>query len=100
MKLVLSIVSDEDAGKLVDALVARDFRATRYRGAGGFLKAENSTIMSGVDDDQVDAYIDVVHSLCKARTELHHRLPPFKPVEVRRGGAVVMVLPIARFERV
>lgn len=99
MKMVLSIVSDDDAGPLVDALLAREFRATRFRGVGGFLKAGNSTIMSGVEDERVDEYVQVVRGHCHARTELHQRLPGLRPVEVRRGGAVVMVLPVAQFVR-
>ncbi len=29
VKLVMSIVRDQDAGRVIDALVAREFRATR-----------------------------------------------------------------------
>lgn len=38
MKLIVAIVHNEDAGALVDALLDRDYRATRLHSSGGFLK--------------------------------------------------------------
>ena len=54
MKLVVAIVHNEDAGVLVDALLEREFRATRLHSSGGFLKQSNATVMLGVEDDEVD----------------------------------------------
>ena len=53
VKLVVAIVHNEDAGALVDALLERDFRATRLHSSGGFLKQSNATVMLGVEDDEV-----------------------------------------------
>ena len=43
MKLVVAIVHNEDAGALVDALLDKEFRATRVSSSGGFLKRSNAT---------------------------------------------------------
>ncbi len=108
MKLVVAIVHSEDAGALVDALLEREFRATRLHSSGGFLKQTNATIMLGVEDGQVDQVIGIVGEQCHARTQIVNPMPPIMepgefylpyPVEVEMGGAVVFVLPVERFER-
>ena len=47
MKLVTAIVHNEDAANLVDALLEREYRATRLHSSGGFLKQGNATILVG-----------------------------------------------------
>ena len=65
VKLVVAIVHNEDAGALVDALLAREYRATRLHSSGGFLKQSNATVMVGVEEDQVD---DVMSSSARSAT--------------------------------
>ncbi|MDA8203150.1 MAG: cyclic-di-AMP receptor [Chloroflexi bacterium] len=108
MKLVVAIVHSEDAGALVDALLEREFRATRLHSSGGFLKQTNATVIVGVEEEQVDEVIQVVAEQCHARTQVVNPMPPIMepgefylpyPVEVEMGGAVVFVLPVERFVR-
>ncbi len=108
VKLVVAIVHNEDAGALVDALLDRDYRATRLHSSGGFLKQSNATVILGVDDDRVEAVMDVVRETCTARTQIVNPMPPIMepgeffmpyPLEVEVGGATVFVLPVERFER-
>jgi uncharacterized protein YaaQ len=108
MKLVTAIVHNEDAGTLVDALLEREFRATRLHSSGGFLKQGNATILVGVEDDQVDAVLELISANCHARRQFVNPMPPIMepgefympyPVEVEVGGAIVFVLPVERFER-
>jgi uncharacterized protein YaaQ len=108
VKLVVAIVHNEDAGALVDALLEREYRATRLHSSGGFLKQSNATIILGVEDDQVDAVMAVVRENCTSRTQVVNPMPPIMepgeffmpyPLEVEVGGATVMVLPVERFER-
>ncbi len=108
MKLVVAIVHSEDAGALVDALLEKEHRATRLQSSGGFLKQSNATVMVGVDDDQVDAVLEVVRANCVSRTQVVNPMPPIMepgeffmpyPLEVEVGGATVFVLPVERFER-
>ena len=109
MKLVVAIVHNEDAGALVDALLDRDFRATRLHSSGGFLKQSNATVILGVDDGQVDDVLGIVRETCHARTQVVNPMPPIMepgeffmpyPLEVEVGGATVFVLPVERFERI
>ncbi len=108
MKLVVAIVHSEDAGVLVDALLARDFRATRLQSSGGFLKQSNATIVVGVDDAAVEEVLAIVRENCTSRTQVVNPMPPIMepgeffmpyPLEVEVGGATVFVLPVERFER-
>ena len=108
MKLVVAIVHNEDAGALVDALLEREFRATRLHSSGGFLKQSNATVIVGVEDAQVDEVIGIVRENCNARTQVVNPMPPIMepgeffmpyPLEVEVGGATVFILPVERFER-
>ncbi|MEO7230546.1 MAG: cyclic-di-AMP receptor, partial [Candidatus Limnocylindrales bacterium] len=49
MKLIVAITHNEDAGALVDALLEKEFRATRLHSSGGFLKQSNATILLVVE---------------------------------------------------
>ncbi|HMJ80342.1 MAG TPA: cyclic-di-AMP receptor, partial [Candidatus Dormibacteraeota bacterium] len=47
VKLVVAVVQDDDADTLVEALLRKEFRATKLPSSGGFLKASNATVMLG-----------------------------------------------------
>jgi uncharacterized protein YaaQ len=108
VKLVVAIVHNEDAGALVDALLERDFRATRLHSSGGFLKQSNATVLLGVEDAQVDDVMAVVRETCTSRTQVVNPMPPIMepgeffmpyPLEVEVGGATVFVVSVDRYER-
>jgi uncharacterized protein YaaQ len=108
MKLVTAIVHNEDAATLVDALLEKEYRATRFNSSGGFLKQGNATILVGVEDDQVDEVLALISANCHSRKQFVNPMPPIMepgefympyPVEVEVGGATVFVLPVERFER-
>ena len=108
MKLVVAIVHNEDARALVDALLEREYRATRLHSSGGFLRQTNATIILGVEDAQVDEVVALVREKCTSRTQVVNPMPPIMepgeffmpyPLEVEVGGATVFVLPVERFER-
>jgi uncharacterized protein YaaQ len=108
VKLVVSIVHNEDAGALVDALLEKEYRATRLHSSGGFLRQSNTTVIVGVEDDQVPEVLGIVRESCHSRTQIVNPMPPIMepgeffmpyPLEVEVGGATVFVLPVERFER-
>jgi uncharacterized protein YaaQ len=109
VKLVVAVVHSEDAGSLVDALLDRDFRATRLHSSGGLLKHSNATIVLGVEDDEVDEVVDIVRENCTSRTAVVNPMPPIMepgeffmpyPLEVEVGGATIFVLAVDRFEKI
>ena len=108
MKLVVAVVHNEDASALVDALLDKEFRATRLHSSGGFLKQSNATILLGVDESEVDEVISIVRENCTSRTQTVNPMPPIMepgeffmpyPLEVEVGGATVFVVPVERFEK-
>ena len=54
MKLILAIIQDEDAHEVITALNEAKFQVTRLNTKGGFLRAGNTTLMTGVPAEKVD----------------------------------------------
>ena len=108
MKLIVAVIQKEDEDALIDALEQDDFGATRIGSSGGFLRASNVTLMTAVEDTQVEQALGVMRQHCKRRTKhLSPMLPSLEarerflgsvPVEV--GGATVFVLNLDRMEKI
>ncbi|NMA48676.1 MAG: hypothetical protein GX947_02725 [Tissierellia bacterium] len=108
MKLVVAIVQDQDAPNLVENLTEKEFRVTKLASTGGFLKAGNTTLLSGVEDDKVKDVLKIIEDNCKTReittSLLTVTMPgdtyiPY-PLEVKVGGATVFVLDVEQYVRI
>ncbi len=106
MKLVFAIVNDDDAGNVLSVLSQAGFSATKLASTGGYLKAGNTTFISGVEDDQVDQVLQLIGSNAKKRTQIIHDTTSVggfntmsMPLEITVGGATVFVLNVERFEK-
>ncbi|MBR2571977.1 MAG: cyclic-di-AMP receptor [Clostridia bacterium] len=106
MKLMIAVVQDEDASKLVGALMDAGFGVTKLATTGGFLRAGNTTVLVGVEDELLAGALDVVEKTCKSRkamttvpTSAGGTPASFMsfPVEVNVGGATVFVLNVEQF---
>ncbi len=99
-KLVIAFVHRDDASRLVAALRETNLRVTELRSEGGFLRAGNSTLLIGVEDDQLPQALSVIDRNCQRRTEqvpielLNGMDAAWLPTEVTIGGATVLVLPV------
>ena len=110
MKLLVAIVQDVDARGVLDALMAEGYGTTKISSTGGFLVRGNTTILIGVQDEQVDAVLDIVREQCEARREFVSPVVPLseaasarhwvQPLEVEVGGATVFVLDVEQFVQV
>src|SRR3954470_22584869 len=108
MKLVVAIVQDEDVDALTDELVKAGHRFTKVSTTGSFLRTGNTSLLIGVEDNLVDAVMDILQRTCRRRTQI---AVPYSPAlepgllylpenfEVEVGGAVVFIIDVARFER-
>jgi uncharacterized protein YaaQ len=96
MKLIQAIVHNDDADAVINALLSQGFRATRMASTGGFLRAGNTTIVSGVEEGQVDEVLNIIKRHVKSRLYTP-ALPQAKEVEV--SGAIVFVINVERLER-
>lgn len=107
MKLIISIVQDVDAEKLIEEITKVGFRVTRMSTTGGFLKSGNSTLLSGVDDKKVEDYLDVIRNNAKTRevtrTVQTINIPGTAmiptPIKIKVGGATAFVLNVEDFKR-
>ena len=103
MKLIMAIVSNDDAGSVTTALTENGFRVTRLATTGGFLKAGNTTMIVGTDDDKVEKCIEVIGSVSSQRMEAVTAGDQGRyienPVRVTVGGATIFVLDVEQFRK-
>ena len=111
MKLIIAIVQDEDSSRLLSLLMQQGFGVTKLATTGGFLKAGNTTLLLGVDDQRVDEAVSAIESVCKSRKQIstapsamiggmsHGEYSSF-PIEVTVGGATLFVLSVDQFLKV
>lgn len=109
MKLVVAIIQDKDTTRLLEALVRSGFRATKLASTGGFLREGNTTLLVGVDDNDVAKVGEVIKQTCRTRQQLVTPLTPMGgtadaygayPIEVTVGGATIFVLGVEHFEKI
>ncbi|MBN2285505.1 MAG: cyclic-di-AMP receptor [Tissierellales bacterium] len=109
MKLVIAVIQDEDAGKVSNRLRDEDFGLTKLASTGGFLSAGNTTLLIGVEENQVDQVLEIVKENCKTRKRMTTASMPSaytaasgyipRTIEVLVGGATVFVVDVDRFEK-
>jgi uncharacterized protein YaaQ len=51
MKLIIAIVHDDDAMELISSLTESGFSVTKLATTGGFLKAGNTTLLIGIEEE-------------------------------------------------
>ena len=106
MKLIIAIVQDDDASRLISNLMGEGFGVTKLATTGGFLRAGNTTLLVGVDDNRFDACLAIIEKVCKSRKQVAASpvtmggtggmYTPY-PIEVTVGGATVFVLTVDQF---
>lgn len=69
MQLVVAVVHNEDANRVIDALIAAEYRVTRINTVGGFFKRPNATLLIGVEPERVTDVIYHIKSNCTPRQE-------------------------------
>jgi len=85
MKLIIAILKDQDADTVSRALTRKGFRVTLTASTGGFLRSGRSTLLIGVEDDQVEDALEIIRSNCK------------KPEKPDEKSATVFVLKVDKF---
>ena len=106
MKLIIAIVQDEDSSRLIGQLMNDGFGVTKLATTGGFLRAGNTTLLVGVEDDRFQEAMDLIEKVCKSRKQIATSPvtmggtagmnAPY-PIEVTVGGATVFVLTVDQF---
>ena len=109
MKLIMAIIHDEDAFHIMDVLNEKGYSVTKLASTGGFLRAGNTTLICGVDNEKVDDLVSVIEKKCKGRRQITsinsshmsatESYVPY-PVEITVGGATIFVLDVETFKKV
>ena len=104
MKLIIAIVSNDDTSAVTSTLTEHGYYITRLSTTGGFLRAGNTTLLVGTDDEKVPEVIELIKSESSRRTEIVPATATFDishysayPVEVQVGGATIFVLNVEDF---
>lgn len=105
MQAMLAIVQSEDVEATINKLKTLHLPSARYvASSGGFLRQGNTSLTIVVNEDQVNAVLNVLRVTCQRRTtyvpaqlEVAQLASAF-PVEVQVGGATVFVYDLERFE--
>lgn len=109
MKLIIAIVQDEDASRLINSLMSDGYRVTKLATTGGFLRSGNTTLLVGVEDDKLKNAMSIIEKVCKSRKQIATSPAPISgttgvyvpyPIEVTVGGATIFVLDVEQFTKI
>jgi uncharacterized protein YaaQ len=108
MKLIIATIQDQDAERVIAGLTEQRCRVTRIGTTGGFLQQGNTTLLIGVNDNQVELVVNVLKEFSQRRTQYMPMATGAAPngvamysyVEVEVGGATVFILDVDLFEQV
>lgn len=108
MKLIFAVVNNDDVNPLMDTMVKEGFGVTKLSSSGGFLRAKNTTLMIGVESENVDKALNIIKekSSKKTLTIAAAISEPVSgdafasiPVDVTVGGATVFVTDVEKYEK-
>jgi uncharacterized protein YaaQ len=105
-KMVMTIVSREQADRVLDKLISAGYGATFTESRGGMLRQAQQMIFIATQEDNVDDVVAIIRRTCRSRVEvseqqvgpdaLASRVSSTTTTEV--GYAVVFVWDLERFE--
>lgn len=111
MKMIIAILHKEDEIDTVEELNQAHFFVTKLSTTGGFLKSKNTTIMIGVEDEQVENAVSIIKENAGKRVGLQYNTASFEsngvphlgnmgvPIEAQVGGCTIFVLDVEQFEK-
>ena len=98
MKLMIVIVQDEDAGKLLSSFSKKRIGVTKLATTGGFLRRGNTTLLIGVEEEMMDDVKALIKEHCQRRVTNVVPIVPTAgmdfiptPVQVEIGGATMFI---------
>ncbi len=109
MKLIFAIVGDEDGNKVMMELNRAGFYGTKLSSTGGFLKAGNTTLLVGAEEEQLEAVLGIIRNNSAKRKKIVTTPIPMIgvtnvfssfPMEVDVGGATIFVTDVEKFEKI
>ena len=86
--MLLAILDDSESSPVIRALHDAGYPFTLIDSTGGFLRKGKSTLIAGVDGNDVDTVINLINQVCKPSAN------PFSP------RATIMVFAVDHFEQI
>ncbi len=106
MKLMLIIINNEDVVDVTKALLKSKYYVTKLSTTGGVINSGNTTLLLGVEDNQVGKVKEIVSSFSKTRKKKVTNNEPndlnvfsFLPSSVKVSGATIFVLNIDEYHK-
>lgn len=106
MKIIFSIINNEDVNKIIDILNSKEYSVTKLCSTGGFLRSGNSTLVIGIDDNEVESVIDIIGNNSKKRSK-SIQLPnptgticPPLTTKIDVGGATIFIVGVDQYKKV
>lgn len=83
MKLIIAIVRDSDLERVSNTLTTSNYRVTLIASTGGFLRRGSTTLLVGVEDQQVSEALELIRKNISPASEpqAHHGTIFVIPVE-------------------
>lgn len=85
MKMIIAILRDTDSDPVSKALTEAQFRVTCVASTSGFLRRGRSTLLIGVQDEQVQPALAIIRNAC------------VRPPEATAKCATIFVLKVEEF---
>jgi len=104
MKMVMAVVPRDEAGRVLEALVAAGHTATFSDSRGGMLRQAQQMLFIAVEEQDLERVLTIVRDNCHSQVVVESSEPrtPFSlgfvPVTAELGGAVVFMWDLDRYE--
>jgi uncharacterized protein YaaQ len=103
MKMVMAVVPRDQAGPVLNGLIAEGYVATFTESRGGFLRQAQHIVFIAVKETDVDEVLGIIKDYCRGEVQVQSAQEAMSefakeatPAEV--GGAAVFVWDLERFE--
>ena len=90
MKMILAIMPNNLSEEVSSVLLESDYRVTILASTAGFFAGGTTTLMIGVDDNKVDAGLNLIRN----------QIPESKPTDAAHARVTIYVLNVKQFARV
>ena len=104
MKLIITIVSNDDSSSVQKALIKEKFFVTKLSSSGGLLRNGNTTFMIGAKDEDVEKITNIIAEHSRTRKEVvpnsiarDYGMINVEPTEVVVGGATLFIMDVEKF---
>lgn len=110
MYLVILVIDKKDSNRLTNTLNSNNIRSTRIASTGGFLNSGNTTLLIGIDEEEISKVLRIVKTTCSKRESYEYVFYPSSYdsyftgnnnfIEIEVGGAVVFIMKVEQYFKI